>query len=233
MFAAGETAALPEAVAAQAVAGAKRLAYPEGLARLPAKGLREIGARYVARLAAAAPEAVRVVDKRPDNFRLVGLIRLALPDARIIVARRDPRDACLSCYFKLFGPGAPYSFDLGELGRYYRAYERLMDHWRSLLREGAMLEVDYESLVRDFDGQARRILAFCSVDAGPGKIDLRAQRRIRTASALQVRQPVSSGAVGRWRRYEPFLAPLLEALEPPTSGPRSGRPSRSRKSAGR
>jgi tetratricopeptide (TPR) repeat protein len=235
VFAAGETAALPQAVAAQMVRGGRPLAFPEGMARLPGKGVREIGARYVARLRAAAPDAVRVVDKRPDNFRLVGLIRLALPNARIIVARRDPRDTCLSCFSKLFGPGAPYSFELGELGRYHRAYERLMDHWRSLLPEGAMLEVDYEALVADLEGQGRRILQFCGLDPGGGRIDIqRAQRRIRTASALQVRQPVYSGAAGRWRRYEPFLAPLLEALDEPTSGRRKGpRAARSRKPAGR
>ncbi len=234
VFAAGETAALPEAVAAQLVQGGRPLKFPEGVARLSGKGLREIGARYVARLQAAAPDALRVVDKRPDNFRLVGLIRLALPNARIIVARRDPRDACLSCFSKLFGPGAPYSFELGELGRYHRAYDRLMDHWRSLLPHGAMLEVDYEALVADLEGQGRRILEFCGLDPGGGRIDIqRTDRRIRTASALQVRQPVYSSAVGRWRRYEPFLAPLLEALKPTSERRKGPRPATRRRSAGR
>jgi len=223
VFAAGETAALPEAVAAQPGAGGKPLKFPEGMARLSAKGLREVGARYVARLAAAAPEAIRVVDKRPDNFRLVGLIHLALPHAKIIVARRDPRDTCVSCYSKLFGAGAPYSFELGELGRYHRAYERMMEHWRRVLPEGAMLDVDYEALVADPEGQGRRILEFCGLQAGRGRIDTqRVERRIRTASALQVRQPIYAGSVGRWRRYEPFLGPLLEALGPSTSGRRKG-----------
>jgi tetratricopeptide (TPR) repeat protein len=224
VFAGGETAALPEAVAAQRMAGGKTLKVPAGVSRLPAKGFGEIGARYVARLSAACSGAMRVVDKRPDNFRLIGLIRLALPNARIIVARRDPRDTCFSCYSKLFGPGAPYTFELGELGRYHRGYERLMDHWREILPEGAMLEVDYEALVTDLEGQGRRILEFCGLDAGSGRIDLQhGQRRIRTASAVQVRQPVHSAAIGRWRRYEPFLGPLLEALEAPTSASPSGR----------
>ena len=221
VFAAGETAALPEAVAAQVAAGGRPLTFPAGVARLSAKGFGEIGARYAARLSAAAPDASRVVDKRPDNFRRLGLIRLALPNAKIIVARRDARDTCMSCFSKLFGAGAPYSFDLAELGRYHRAYERLMDHWRGLLPEGAMLEVDYEAVVADLEGQGRRILVFCGLDLGPGRIDLRrSQRRIRTASALQVRQPVSTGAIGRWRRYEPFLEPLIKALGKPGSARR-------------
>jgi len=234
VFAAGETAALPDAVAAQTVGGGRPLKFPEGLARLPARGFGEIGVRYAGRLAAAAPDALRVIDKRPDNFRLVGLIRLALPNAKIIVARRDARDTCLSCFSKLFGPGVPYSFALGELGRYHRAYERLMEHWRRLMPEDAMLEVDYEALVADLQGQGRRILEFCGLDPGDGCIELRdAERRIRTASALQVRQPVYSGAIGRWKRYEPFLGPLLEVLEPPTSASRTGRRKTSRRSAGR
>ena len=221
VFAAGETAALPDALAAQTIAGGGRLDFPRSVKRLPAKAWREIGARYAARLRAAAPEAARVVDKRPDNFRLVGLIRLALPNARIVVARRDARDTCVSCFSKLFGPGAPYSFQLGELGRYHRAYERLMAHWRRLIPAEAILDVDYEALVADPEGQGRRILAFCGLDGGAGKLEAhRTERRIRTASALQARQPIHTGAVGRWRRYEPFIGELLEALGPATSGPR-------------
>ena len=214
VFAAGETAALPDALAAHGLA----TGFPRGMARLPARTLHEIGARYASRLQLAAPDALRVIDKRPDNFRLIGLIRLVLPNARIIVARRDARDTCVSCFTKLFGAGAPYSFELGELGRYHRAYDRLMAHWRELLPDDALLEVDYEALVSDPEGQGRRILAFCGLDAGPGRLEAhRAERRIRTASALQVRQPVHSAAIGRWRRYEPFIGPLLEALAEPTS----------------
>ena len=221
VFAAGETAALPDALAVQTLAGGKRIDFPRGIKRLPAKALREIGAGYAARLRAAAPQALRVVDKRPDNFRLVGLIRLVLPNARIIVARRDARDTCVSCFSKLFGPGAPYSFELGELGRYHRAYERLMAYWRRLLPDEAMLEVEYEALVADPEGQGRRILAFCGIQAGAGTLEAhRTERRIRTASALQARQPIHTGAVGRWRRYEPFIGPLLDALGPATSGSR-------------
>lgn len=230
VYAAGETAALPEAVGVQ-ILGGRRMKFPAGISRLTANGFGEIGARYAARLAAAAPDSVRVVDKRPDNFRFVGLIRLALPNARIIVARRDPMDTCVSIFSKLFGVGVPYGFDLGELGRYHRAFDRLMAHWSRLLPPDSLLEVDYQALVADPEAQKQRILAFCGLDAAAGPIDLdRIHRRIRTASALQARQAIYSGSVGRWRRYEPFLGPLLEALsEGATSAPRSGRPKRSRR----
>ena len=213
VFAAGETAAFPQAVAAQTLAGGKPMAFPAGLSRLPAKALRELGGRYVARLAAPAPDAVRAVDKRPDNFRFLGLIHLALPNARIIVVHRDPRDTCVSCFTKLFGAGAPYSFDLGELGRYHRAFDRLVSHWSEVLPQSALLEVRYEELVADMEGQARRILGHAGLETPRGPIDFhRTERRIRTASALQARQPIYASSVGRWRRYEPALGPLLESL---------------------
>ena len=213
VVAAGETSAFPQAVAAQTIAGGKRFAFPAGLPRLPAKALRELGGRYAARLAAAAPDATHVVDKRPDNFRLLGLIHLALPNARIIGIRRDPRDTCVSCFTKLFGAGAPYSFDLGELGRYHHAFDRLMAHWAEVLPQTALLEVRYEDLVGDTDREARRILAHIGLDPPRGPLNFhRTERRIRTASALQARQPVYGASVGRWRRYEAFLGPLLEGL---------------------
>ncbi len=219
VFGAGETAAFPESVAAQTLAGGRPLAFPEGLARLSAKALGELGGRYAARLAAAAPDAAHVVDKRPDNFRFLGLIHLALPKARLIVTRRDARDTCVSCFTKLFGAGAPYSFDLGELGRYHRAFDQLAAHWLEVLPKSALLEVRYEDLVADLDGQARRILAHVDIEPPRGPIDFhRTERRIRTASALQARRPIYASSVGRWRRYEPALGPLLEALA--ISGPR-------------
>jgi hypothetical protein len=222
VFAAGETSAFPEAMAAQTVAGGERLAFPTGVPRISGKALQELGSRYVARFAHAAPDAVRIVDKRPGNFRLLGLIRMALPGARIIAVRRDPRDTCVSCFTRLFGPGAPYSFDLGELGRYHRAFDRLMTHWARLLPDGTLLEVRYEDLIADPEAGIRRILDHAGLDSARGGLDFhRTPRRIRTASALQARQPLYAGAVGRWRRFEPSLGPLLEALgESPTSGPR-------------
>ena len=185
----------------------------EQAAGLPAEEFRRIGAGYVGALAAAAPGARRVVNKRPDNFRLAGLIAMALPNARIIHVRRDPMDVGLSCFSRLFGDAAPYSFDLEELGRYQRAYQRLMAHWRAVLPAELFIEIDYEALVGDLEGQARRLLDHCGLAWDRRVLDFHlTDRRIRTASGAEVRQPLYAGAVGRWRAYERFLGPLREAL---------------------
>ena len=207
VFAAGETQAFGAALKAQAIG------FPEGAAGLSGEGLKGLGGAYLARVRPTAPDAARIVDKRPDNFRFAGLIHLALPGAKIIHLRRDPLDTCVSCFSKLFGQDFAYSFDLGELGRYHLAYAALMAHWRRALPDGAMLEVRYEDLVADLEGQTRRILAYCGLDWDPRCLDFHlTQRRLATASATQVRRPIYGHAVGRWRAYQPYLAPLLEAL---------------------
>src|SRR6516165_5538810 len=99
----------------------------------------------------------------PVNFLFAGLIHLALPNARIIHTCRDPIDTCISCFSKLFSKGNLYSYDLAELGAYYRAYEGLMEHWRKVLPPGVMLDIQYENIVADLDGEARRIIAHCGL----------------------------------------------------------------------
>ncbi len=214
VFAAGERDDFGDAVAAQfALAGGA--AFPEGVATISGPGLRGLGAHYLKRLRFLAPAAERIVDKTLDNFRYVGLIRLALPNARIIHIRRDPVATCLSCFSLLFGGELAYAYDLGELGRYYRAYERLMAHWRTVLPAEAMLEVQYEALVGDLEGQAKRLLAYCGLEWDPGCLNFhRTERPVRTMSAAQVRRPLYSSSIGAWRAYEPFLGPLIEALGP-------------------
>lgn len=175
--------------------------------------LRRLGERYVESVTARAPAARHVTDKMPSNHLCLGLIHLALPNARVIHLRRDPIDTCLSCYSRLFPTSLPYTYDLGELGRHYRAYQRLMEHWRQVLPQDAMLEVQYEALVADFEPQARRILAYC--DLGWDEACARfyeTQRPVRTASAAQVRRPLYQSSVGRWRPYQEMLGPLFDAL---------------------
>ena len=175
--------------------------------------LRAIGARYVERVRALAPAARRITDKMPGNFRFAGLIHLALPNARIIHTSRDPVDTCLSCFSILFGGDQPYSYDLGELGRYYRAYASLMAHWRAVLPKGFMLEVRYEALVADFEPQARRIVAHCGLAWDNSCLDFHtAARPVRTASSAQVRRPIYQSSVGRSRPYAGMLRPLLATL---------------------
>jgi hypothetical protein len=175
--------------------------------------LREFGARYVARLRSLAPEAARITDKMPSNFRFVGFIRMALPNARIIHTRRDPLDTCISCFSRLFGKKS-FTSNLGTLGRYYRSYETLMAHWRGVLPPGAMLEVQYEELVADFENQARRLVAYCGLEWDERCLAFHETKRpVRTASVTQVRQPIYRSSVGRWLPYKDMLAPLLTELD--------------------
>lgn len=178
--------------------------------------LRRIGDAYAEKMRSLAPEASRVTDKMPGNFLFAGLIHLALPNAKIIHCYRDPVDTCLSCFSKLFAEEQPWSHDLTELGRYYRAYEGLMAHWRSVLPAGVMLDVRYEDVVADVEGQARRIIDHCGLPWDPKCLTFYdTDRPVRTASAAQVRQPIYKGAIEKWRRYETHLAPLLDALQEP------------------
>jgi tetratricopeptide (TPR) repeat protein len=176
--------------------------------------LRRISGRYLGHLRSLAPAAERITDKMPANFRFAGLIHLALPNARIIHIRRDPVDTCLSCFSILFARGQAFTYELGELGRHYRAYATLMEHWRGVLPSGVMLEVQYEEVVADFEREARRIVAHCGLEWDDACLEFHNTRRpVWTASAIQVRQPIYRSSIGRWRPYESMLQPLLQALE--------------------
>jgi tetratricopeptide (TPR) repeat protein len=216
VFGAGELTAFQDAVAGLAQPGGASLPFPELLLSLPKQRLRELGSRYLAAVKAIAP-APRVTDKMPGNFRFVGLIHLALPNARIIHAQRDPVDTCLSCFAIQFtAGGSEYSYELGELGRCYRAYQALMTHWRNVLPVGVMLDVQYEDVVDDLEGQARRIVAHCGLDWDERCLAFPStQRAVRTASAAQVRRPIYRSSIGRWRPDHALLQPLLEALHQP------------------
>ncbi len=187
---------------------------PEGVAALTAARLAPLGDAYIARAGALPAGKSRWVDKSPGNFVNAGLIRLVLPEARIIHARRDPVDACLSCYTKDFdSPGLAFAYDMTELGRYCRDYLALMDHWRSVLPETHFLEVDYEAVVDDLEREARRMVAFLGLPWDPACLEFyRTDRPVRTASVNQVRQPIYRASVGRWRAHAEQLAPLLQAL---------------------
>ena len=186
---------------------------------MPNEAFRRLGADYVGALQPFAPGAARITDKMPANFLYLGLIRLILPNARIIHVMRDPVDTCLSCFSKLFTEGHAYSYDLAELGRYYRAYRRLMDYWRSVLPPNAVLQVQYEALVEDFEPQARRMVAYCGLDWDPACLEFyKTPRPVHTASMTQVRQPIYRSSVGRWRPDAALLRPLLEALGEPIAG---------------
>jgi tetratricopeptide (TPR) repeat protein len=187
--------------------------FPSFVPSMTAKELRAFGENYVRRVQALAPEAARVTDKMPSNFYYVGLIHLAMPNARIIHTMRDPIDTCLSCFSKLFSHEQNHTYDLGELGRFYRAYERLMAHWREILPKGVMIDVRYEDVVADLETQARRIIAHAGLEWDEACLAFhRNKRPVKTASATQVRRPIYKSSIGRWKPYEDLLAPLLKEL---------------------
>jgi tetratricopeptide (TPR) repeat protein len=211
---AGELFDLDNIVHSLAGLNGSGLRFPEVIETISREQLREVGRRYVGAIRALAPQAERVVDKMPWNFHFPGLIHLALPNARIIHSRRDPMDTCLSCFSILFdGDGNPYTYDLGELGRFYRSYESLMAHWRAVLPAGTMIEVQYEEVVVDLENEARRIIAHCGLEWDDACLAFHKTRRpVRTASIAQVRQPIYKSSVGRWRPYRRHLRSLLQEL---------------------
>jgi hypothetical protein len=187
--------------------------FPELVLSMTDQDFRALGVRYLAQIERLAPEAMRITDKLPANFIFIGLIHLALPNAIIIHTVRDSADTCLSCFSKLFNGKQNQYFDLAELGRYYRHYQALMAHWHRVLPPGRILDVRYEEVVADLEGQARRIITHCGLDWDPRCIAFhQAVRPVRTPSVVQVRQSIYKNAIGRWRMHEPFLGPLFAEL---------------------
>jgi tetratricopeptide (TPR) repeat protein len=171
-----------------------------------------LGRDYCTGIAGFGHESARLVDKTPLNFLYIGLIHLAMPGARIIHLRRHPLDSCYAMYKTLFRVGFPFTYSLQDVGRYYMAYRRLMNHWRDCL-PGRILDVDYERLVSDQEGETRRMLDYCDLEFEDACLDFHKQKGpAATASAAQVRQPIYSSSVSRWRSYERQLAPLAAKL---------------------
>lgn len=153
-----------------------------------------------------------VTDKLPYNFLRLGLIQILFPNARIIHTRRDPMDSCLSCYFLDFIGVHPHAYGLEDLGVYYREYERLMAHWHDVLSI-PILDVQYEDAVNDIEGTCRRIIEFCELDWDDRVLNFhQTERVVRTSSYDQVRRPVYTSSVGRWKPYEQWLDPLKKGL---------------------
>jgi Flp pilus assembly protein TadD len=189
------------------------LPFPEVMPHLSGAHLQRLGARYIAEITRRAPNAVHVTDKLPSNFRFAGLIHLALPNARIIHVVRDPVDTCMSCFSKLFANSQYQTYDLAELGRYYRRYQTLMEHWHRVLPPGRILDVLYEDVIADLEGQSRRIVDHCGLEWDARCLTFHeTERPVHTASAVQVRQPIYRSAIGRAQLYKPFLQPLLAEL---------------------
>ena len=186
--------------------------YPEAVADLRPEDLEPLGRAYVEQVSRRLAPTTRFTDKQTENFRTIGLIHLALPNAKIIHCLRDPVDTCLSCYKTYFVNDVDFAYDLPELGRHYRARTRLMDHWHTVL-PGRILDIRYEDLVADQETLTRGLLEFCGLPWEDACLAFHENPRpVLTASAAQVRRPIYRDALNRWKHYERHLAQLFEAL---------------------
>jgi hypothetical protein len=183
--------------------------------------VRALAEEYLRQLRQRCGAADRVVDKMPLNYQHLGVIAALFPRARVVHCRRDPIDTCVSCYFQDFTHPLPFGPNLTHLGHHYREYERLMAHYTAVLPL-LLFELRYEELTANQEAVSRRLLDFCGLDWDDRCLRFHETVRVvNTSNALQVRQPLYRSSVGRWKRYEAHLAPLLEALgkNVATSGP--------------
>jgi tetratricopeptide (TPR) repeat protein len=212
VFGAGELPNLPTLTSG--LRDARGADYPDCVGAIGHEALHACGAAYVEGLRRRAPDAACITDKLPGNFAHLGFACLAVPNVRFVHVRRDPLDTCLSCFSKLFAQDQlHFAYDLAELGRYYRAYADLMEHWRAVLPPGVMLELQYEELVADPEPHVRRLLAHCGLEWDAACLQFHATKRpVRTFSAGQVREPLFRRSIGRARPYRKWLGPVMEAL---------------------
>jgi len=187
--------------------------FPGIMGRMSGPHYEILANSYLHDLLPSSGAAKRVTDKLLTNYFFVGLIHLLFPNAKIINTLRDPVDTCLSGFTKLFKDDMPHSYDLGELGRYYKMYAKLMDHWRAVLPEGVMSTIVYEDVVGDTEGAARRIIDFLGLEWNDACLSFhKSSRPVKTASVAQVRKPIYKSSVERWRKYGAGLQPLIDAL---------------------
>ena len=158
------------------------------------------------------------IDKMPNNFAHLGLIRLILPNAKIIDVRRDPMACCTSCFTQHFAHGQNFAYSLADLGHYYRDYVALLAHFDAVL-PGWIHHVRYEDMIADTESRVRALLDFCGLPFEPGCLRFfENDRPVRTASSEQVRRPIYTAGLDHWRHFEPWLGPLKAALENPATG---------------
>ena len=190
----------------------RRSGYPEGLGDLTSEECREFGRAFIEDTRIHRNHAPFFIDKMPNNFRHIGLIKIILPNAKIIDARRDPMSCCFSGYKQLFAEGQEFTYGLEDVGRYYSDYVELMDHWNDVL-PGFVLHVQHEDVVNDLEGQVRRMLDFLGLPFEKACLSYyETERNVRTPSSEQVRQPIFRDGLDQWRNFDPWLQPLKDAL---------------------
>jgi tetratricopeptide (TPR) repeat protein len=186
--------------------------YPRALADMSRDDYVDLGRRYLAQTRAYRRGKPFFIDKMPNNFRHIGLIHLMMPNARIIDVRREPMACCVANFKQLYARGQEWSYSIGDVARYYRSYLKLMRHWDEVL-PGRILRIHYEDLIGDLEGSVRRLLGFCALDFEQACVEFHATvRSVTTASSEQVRLPLYRTSLDHWRRFEPWLAPLAQAL---------------------
>ncbi len=186
--------------------------FIERLGRLDRPTAQRLASRHLERLCATSRAALRVVDKTPENYLYLGLLASLFPRAKLIHCRRDLRDVAVSCWMTSFGSFRRWASDQQHIASRFHQYQRMMEHWRKFLPV-PLLEVDYEETVADLEGVARKLVAWCGLAWEPSCLEFhKAKRPVSTASAVQVRQPVYTTSVGRWKHYEQSLATLLSAI---------------------
>jgi len=186
--------------------------YPLNVSALSSETLSKLGEQYLRQTRAYRQGAPFFIDKMPNNFIHIGLIKKILPNAKIIDARRNPMDCCFSGFKQLFGEGQEFSYSLNDIGRYYNAYEKLMDHWHSVL-PGEILTVQHEEVLDDLEAQVKRILAFCGLTFEEACLAFHKTKRvIKTPSSEQVRQPIYKTGMGQWKPFESYLDELKNVL---------------------
>lgn len=187
--------------------------YPLGVCELQGEHFNLLGQRYLQQASRHREQhAPHFIDKLPNNFLYVGLILLAMPQAKIINTRRDPMDNCFGCFKQLWAEGQHFTYDLTDLGRYYRDYHRLMAHWHKVF-PNRIHDVQYEAVVDDLEHNVRSLLDYCQLPFEPACIEFhKTERAVNTASSEQVRQPIYRSAVAYWQHFESHLQPLKTAL---------------------
>jgi tetratricopeptide (TPR) repeat protein len=194
-------------------AQSKSSRYPDILLSLSAPQLKLIGENYINDSEVFREDGQFFIDKMPNNFRHIGLIKLILPNAKIIDIRRSSMSACFSCYKQLFAEGQEFTYSLKNLANYYNNYVELMDHWNKVL-PGQILSINYEDLVQDFDDSVKTILDYCELPFEQSCIEFyKTKRSVKTPSAQQVRQPIYTSGLDYWKNYEPYLDDLKKHLK--------------------
>ena len=186
--------------------------YPEGLESLPRDWARDQGERILQSMTGDDPSQRYATNKSPGNYAFIGLILWIFPRARVIYCRRDPREIGLSCYEQNFRSGLSYAYNLEHFAFAYKQHHRIMEHWLDVAPVDIHI-VDYERMVSEPEVIARGMVEYCELEWDPQCLDTsKVTRPIETASVWQVRQPINTGSLGKWKRYERQLQPMIEAL---------------------